>query len=429
MTLIDLGELTEPTDLAPPRRRGSSGSRRLWAALVALAALLAMAGAAPPAVRVHATVPAGLGSEMLLSADQIFTVAPVPGATDGTVELVAYPRPERATVTPQQPAPLWRLPLPPGVRVYRMKSVPDGGVLLSMALPERSDRLETMLLDTRTGQQRWRAPGFASLHGSGRALLRTFGDDEPMTLRSIEVASGRELWSASLARAPLNYQQWDSMTDAVVVLTIAGDVEVLDPRTGAVRHSLPAHEDAAGDPQVWLAGDLVLKMPDARTITAYSVDGLTQRWQTTMSSADHASRCGALICVGHSGGVYALDPETGAVRWSSTEEVDILLVGDRRAVANRRNLSDLVALDLTTGAVLTDYGPWDVASFDDQSPQLLGTRVVPEVGVVLARFDPAVPQPRRVDVLTGAIGGCRHQDGLIGCRRGDGTFGVWQLRG
>ncbi|PZG15690.1 hypothetical protein C1I95_19080 [Micromonospora craterilacus] len=430
MTLIDLGELAEPTDLELPRRRRPPSTRRWGAGVVALVVLLTLAGAAPPAARVHATLPGSLASDLILTEGYIFAVTPMPGVTGGAQELVAYPRPEHATVMPQRLAPLWRVPVPPANHISRAMPVADGGVLLSMVVPERSDNLETVLLDIRTGQQRWRAPGFATLDGSGRALLRTFAEDEQVTVRSVEVASGRELWSAKLAFAPLNYQQWDSMTDAVVVFTVAGDVEVRDPETGAVRHRLPRPGGPAGDPQTWLAGDLVLVIRDAGTITAYSVDGLAQRWQTTVPRADYANRCGAMICVGSGDAVDVLDPETGAVEWRSTEDVDVLLVGDVRAVASRRsNNLELVALDVTTGGVLTDYGAWALVSPYGESPQLLGTRVVPEVGLVLARFDPAEPQPRRVDVLAGAVDGCQYGYGLIACRREDGSFGVWQLRG
>ncbi len=424
MTLIDLGELTEPADPEPPRRWRPPSNRRLVAGLVALVALLTVAGAAPPAARVHAILPGSSASELILAEDQIFVVTPMRGVTDGTRELVAYPRPDHATVTPQRLAPLWRVPVSAGNQVSQVMPVADGGVLLSMALPEGRTSLETVLLDPRTGQQRWRAPGFATLDGSGRALLRTFAEDEQITLRSVEVASGRELWSTSLAFAALNYQQWDSMTDAVVVFTIAGNVEVRDPETGAIRHSLRMPDGAAE--HLWMAGDLVLTIQDSRTITAYGVDGLTQRWQTTVPRADHAGQCGVQVCAGYSGTVHVLDPETGAVRWRSTEDVHILLVREMRVVAVRGNNNPyLVALDVTTGEVLTDYGAWDLLYSYHQPPHLLGTRVVPE-GLVLARFDPAEPQPRRVDVLTGATAGCQYQHDLIACRRGDGSFGVWQ---
>ena len=434
MTLIDLGELTEPTDPEPPRRRRPPSNRRLVAGLVALVALLTVAGAAPPTARVHAIVPAGPGSEMLLTADQLFTVAPIPEATDGSQELVAYPRPTHTTVTPQRLVPLWRMPVPTGHAVLQAKSVDDLGVLVSTA-PRHTvgptDSTETMLLDIRTGQQRWRAPGFAILDGSGRVLLRRFATEEPVTLGAVELPSGRELWSTSLpAESRTTFHKRDGMIDAIVVPTAAGEVEVLDSETGAVRHRLPALDDEpTGSRNAFLAGDLVLVIRNSTTVTAYDLDGLVQRWQATVPLAIFVTPCGALLCVRSNDGVHLLDPDTGAVQ-GSTED-DVLLVGNERALAitNRSSGSlNVVAIDPATGKELTDYGIWDLVTRYEYLPHVLGVRTLPNVGLLVARLDPAEPGPRGVDVLTGATGGCETGYDLIVCRQRDGSFGVWKLR-
>ncbi|MEV6814204.1 PQQ-binding-like beta-propeller repeat protein [Micromonospora sp. NPDC051296] len=385
----------------------------------------------------HATLPGSLASDLILAEDQIFTVAPRPGVTDGTQDLVAYPRPERATVTPQRLAPLWRIPVPAGHVVLRAESVDDLGVLVSTARSRTVaplDTTETMLLDISTGQQRWRAPGFATLHASGRVLLQTFGSEEPLTLGAVELASGRELWSTWLpAGAWPAYHERDGMVDAIVVSTAAGDVEVLDPGTGAVRHRLPALDDEpAGHRNVAVFGDLVLVIRNQTTVTAYDLDGLVQRWEATVSLASYVTPCGALVCARSSdGGLHLLDPDTGAVR-GSTEQVDVVLAGSGRALATTSGSSDalgVIAVDPATGKQLADYGVWDLVGSYEYLPHLLGVRALPEIGLLLARFDPAEPQPRRVDVLTGATGGCQYRYDLIACRRGDGSFGIWQLRG
>ncbi len=436
MTLIDLGELTEPTDPEPPRRRHPSSNRRLGAGLVALVALLALAGAAPPATRVYATLPGGSSSELILTDGQIFTVTPMRGVTDGTQELVAYPRPEQATVMPQRLAPLWRMPVPTGRAVLQAKSVDGLGVLVSTARSRAigpSDTTETILFDVRTGQQRWWAPGFATLDGSGRVLLRTFATEEPVTLRSVELASGRELWSTSLAAESWpDYHERDGKIDAIVVSTAAGDVEVLDPATGEVRYRLPALDDEpTGFRSAFLVGDLVLVIRNSTTVTAYDLDGLVQRWQAALSLANYLTSCGALLCARSSlGGAHLLDPDTGAVR-GSPEDVDVLLAGNGRALAISNTNSgglDVVAVDLATGEQLTDYGLWDLVVSYEYLPHLLGVRTLPDVGLLMARLDPAEPGPRGVDVLIGATASCQHGYDLIACRRGDGSFGVWQLR-
>ncbi len=436
MALIDLGELAEPTDPEPPRRRRPPSSRRLGAGLVALVALLALAGAVPPTARVYATLPGSLSSELILAEGQIFAVTPMPGVTDGSQELVAYPRPEHATVTPQRLAPLWRMPLPAGNHVFQVMPVADDAVLLSMALPVGQDSLETVLLDVRTGQQRWRAPGFATLDASNRALLHTRGQDEQITMRSVEVTSGRELWSTSLqAAAGLVYHERAGVIDAIVVPTSGGDLKVLDPETGAIRHRQPGlyDDELAGYQQASVVGDLVLMVRNSTTVTAYDLDGLVQRWQVTVPLAVFVASCGALLCVRtDDGGAHLLDPGTGAARWSSREDVEVVSVGKTRALAvtngRRGDARGVVALDAATGEQLTDYGLWDLVASHDYLPHPLGVRRLPDVGLLLARLDPAEPRPVGVDVLVGATGDCQYRYDLIACRRRDGSFGVWQLR-
>ncbi|MDG4792326.1 PQQ-binding-like beta-propeller repeat protein [Micromonospora sp. WMMD1082] len=441
MTVIDLGELSGPTEPEPPprqrpagRRRPAGNGNRWWrVGLVALAALVALTGAAPPATRVHATVPAGLGSDLFFTEEYLFTATPARGVTDGRQEFVAYRRPTRATVAPQQLTPLWKIPLPHGVRLLRVEAVADGGVLLAMMLSESTGGdSRTLLLDLRTGQERWRTAGIGTPDASGRVLLETFSYDEPIRLRAVELADGREVWSTMSPPSWVAYHRRDGVIDAIVLSSYAGDVEVRDATTGRVRDRLAlSHDDPDGYQRSSLIGDLVLVVRNSQVVHAYSIDGLVPRWQTTLPLADHVSQCGAFLCVQASGdGAYALDPATGAVRWHTAEDVEVLRVAATSALAQLRASPRgvaLVALDAATGAVATDYGGWDAVSFYEDEPWLLGVRQIPDVGVVLARLDPAESQPRRLDVLPGVVRACHTRFGLIACPRQDGSFGVWQL--
>ncbi|BCJ57738.1 outer membrane protein assembly factor BamB family protein [Micromonospora endophytica] len=436
MTLIDLGELTAPTAAvtSPPQRRRPAGNRWLPVALVALAALLTLAGAAAPAARVHATVPAGLGSYLLLAEDQIFAVTALPAVTDGSQELTAYRRPERDTVAPQRLSPLWRLPVPAASEVVSVTPVADDAVLVSLFQRQAragSEASQTMLVDTRTGQQRWRAPGLATLDASGRALLRTWPVDEPLELRMVEVTSGRELWSRSMPASWIDHHLSDGVIDAVVVSTPASDIEILDAQTGQLRHRLPAPDDLAGYQQTTVIDDLLLVVRNSRTVTAYDLDRFTRRWESVVPLADYVDRCGVLLCARiNRGGGQLLDPETGAVRWSSPEDVEVLLAGDNRLLAvdtTRRDSQQVVVVDPATGQRSTDYGTWNLVSHYEYEKLLLAVRQRPEGGLVLARLDPAESRPQVVDVLLGAAGDCQHRSGLVACRRQDGDIGVWQL--
>ncbi|WP_341719723.1 PQQ-binding-like beta-propeller repeat protein [Micromonospora sp. FIMYZ51] len=434
MTLIDLGELTEPTD-SPPRRRHRAGNRWLPAGLVALAALLTLAGAAPPPARVHATVPATLGSDVFLAEDEIFTVTPLPGVTDGRQELTAYRRPEQTSVRPQRLTALWRLPVPTGGQVVQVAPVADEAVLVSVVRRRSTadaNSTETVLLDTRTGQERWRAPGTATLDASGRALLRTWPVDEPLVLRAVELASGRQLWSKTMAATWVDYHARDGVVDALVVTTSSGDIEILDPASGQVRHSLPVPDDnLAGYQQTSVVDDLLVTVRNSRTVTAYDLDGLTQRWQAVVPLADYVSRCGTLLCARvNRGSGQLLDPETGAVRWSSPEDVNVMLASESRVLAldtTGRDATAIVAIDTATGRPPADYGSWNIVANYEYERHLLGVQQRPDGGLVLARLDPAQARPRIVDVLVGAAGDCQHRYGLIACRRPDGDVGVWRL--
>ncbi|GIJ28927.1 hypothetical protein Vqi01_40890 [Micromonospora qiuiae] len=434
MTVIDLGELAEPTDPPPPRRRRPAGNRGLPAALVALATLLTLAGAAPPPARVHAAVPAGLGSDVFLAEGQIFAVTPLPGVTDGRQELTGYRWPERATVRPQRLTPLWRVPVPTGRQIVAVQPVSADAVLvatLDRFTTTGSADTHTLLLDPHTGQELWRAPGIATIDGSGRALVRTWPVDEPLVLRAVELASDRELWSRSMPAAWVDYHERDGMVDAIVVSTVVGDIEVLDPESGKARHRLPAPDDLVGYQQASIVGDLLLVVRNSRTVTAYDLDGLTRRWQSVVPLADYVTHCGALLCArGNRGGGQLLDPETGVVRWSSPEDVDVMLAGDARLLGVDRGTGDagkVVAIDPETGQASTDYGTWHLVSHDGYDRHLFGVQQRPDVGLLLARLDPAQARPRISDVLFGATGNCQHRYGLIACRRQDGDIGVWRL--
>ncbi|MEV6690836.1 PQQ-binding-like beta-propeller repeat protein [Micromonospora sp. NPDC051196] len=430
MTVIDLGDRAEPTDAQPSHRRRAGRFRPLLVP-VTLVVLLALTGAAPPALRMQAILPSSLAAEVFLTGDQIVAVVPVREAGDDSQEVLAYRRPARVDGAPQPLAPLWRLPIGSN-RVSVAEHVGDGGLVLSLFGTD-NDKTETMLLDSRTGQLRWRQPGIATLDGSGRVLLRTYDGQEPIVLASVELATGRVLWSLPLVARFAAYHQRSAVIDAIVVTTVAGDVEVLDPRTGVSRGRLPAAFADAGPYQhASVVGDLVL-VPNSTGVAAYHVDGLERRWQTTLPPVAWVHRCGVLACarVDDGGGVHILDPTTGAVRWRVVEDVDVLRAGDARALVVDHGSSPLtvafVAAD--TGRVVADGERWDLVDEFGDAPHLLGTRSVRDVGVVLARLDPAHAQPRRIDVLPGAAGNCGHRADLIVCRRQDGDFGVWQLRG
>ena len=377
----------------------------------------------------QAILPSSLAAQVHLTGDQILTVVPVREATDGSQELLAYRMPQRVTGSPQRLTPLWRMPVRPGDRVDTAERADDSGLVLSL---ERANAgFESLLLDSRTGQTRWRKPGSATLDGKGRVLLQTSDGEGPITLAAVELASGRELWSVSSKATWVTYHKRAAVIDAIVLSMVAGGVEVLDPETGALRDRLAStNDEPGGDRRASVIGDLVL-VYNSTSVAAYDVDGLVRRWQTSVSPINWVIPCGALLCAYDAGGgAYLLDPATGAIRWSVNGDIYVLRADDRRALASdfRGPAIKVTTIDAGTGRIVADDGAWELVGTVDHAPYVLGTRSIPNIGVVVARLDPAQAQPRRIDMLRGAVGNCGYREDLIACRRQDGDFGVWQLR-
>ncbi|AEB43647.1 PQQ-binding-like beta-propeller repeat protein [Micromonospora maris] len=428
MTVIDLGDRTEPTE--PRRRRRRPPPSRSFLVPVALVVLLVLTGAAPPAPRLQAILPSSLSAQVFLTGGgQIVAVKPVTGVADGSQELLAYRQPERATGAPQQLTALWRTPVG-SAQPMVVERVDDSALVFSLTGTDAG--VQTMLLDSRTGQLRWRQNGVAVFVASHLILLQTYERQDLDRVAAVDVASGRELWSVSSKAFWPSYHRDPAGIDVVVVTTVDGDVEVLDARSGTRRGRLPADVDDPGDQRyASVIGDLVV-VRSSGAVAAYQLDGLARRWRTDVQSVERIYRCGALICAPSAGsGVHLLDPATGALRWTVGEGFDVLHAGDRRAlvVDHRQRPPTVATIEAGTGRPRTVDDSWDlVQDFGVVASHPLGTRSIPDVGAVLARLDPADGQPRRIDLLPGAVGNCRHRDGLIVCRRRDGNFGLWQLR-
>ncbi|MFD6756852.1 MULTISPECIES: outer membrane protein assembly factor BamB family protein [Micromonospora] len=429
MTVIDLGDRTEPTEPRPPRRRIRAGRSRSLLLPMMLAVLLVLTGAAPPAVRMQAVLPSSLAAEVFLTGEQIVAVVPLREAGGDDQEVLVYRRPERAGGHTQQLTPLWRLPIGPS-RVTVAEAVGDDGLVLSLYGTD-SDRSETMLLNSRTGQPRWRQPGIATIDASDRVLLHTFDGQDLVAVSSAELTTGRVLWSMPSRAKFVSYHQRAARVDALVVSTVAGDIEVLDPRTGTLRRRLPAVGDADRYQYAVVMGDLVLVVNPTR-VAAYHVDELDRRWQALLASIVWVHPCGDLVCVraGDGESVYILDPATGEIRWRVVENVNVLVASDARAlVIDHRGSGQTVTTVHAGTRGADDAERWELVDGFGDDPELLGTRSIRDVGVVLARIDPTRTQPRRIDLLPGATGNCGYREDLIVCRRQDGDFGVWELHG
>ncbi|SCL31211.1 PQQ-like domain-containing protein [Micromonospora nigra] len=429
MTLIDLGDMDGNTDaraLPPPSR---AVGRPVRVALTVLLVLVTLTASAGPVVQSRATVPAAAGAAVFLSGERLFVVQPPPTrADDGRSELVTYPVPQRAAPGWQRPEPLWRVPLPPGSRSWRVEVV-SAGVLVSVSGREQT----TLLLDADTGRTRWTAPGIAITDGSDQVLLQTLANQP--TLRAVELATGRERWAVPVPMTGVDQRFRDGVIDRVVRALPGGPVEVLDSRTGSVLHQLdPSAGQRPIHHQVQVAGDLVLMVRSRpATLVAYEVDGLRQRWSTALPRVGRVTPCGVLLCVvGQTGGVRALDPATGAVRWYADELRAVLSVAGGPLVGIRPSDDGdrIQVLDPATGRVTADLGTWQLVPWADRDQPLLVTRGAAGGGLVLAEVIDSAGGVRIREVMHDAVGGCVTGGGAVACLLREDTgggVGVWQL--
>jgi outer membrane protein assembly factor BamB len=158
------------------------------------------------------------------------------------------------------------------------------------------------------------------------------------------------------------------------------------------------------------------------TLTAWSLDSLTRRWQTTGAPVGAVYSCGPVLCV-NSETFSAVDPADGRVLWQRTG-LNILPGYDGRTLIGYDWSDDpqAVALDPLTGRVLGR----------------LGTST--QIGPVLLRVDSVVPGRTWVEVPgadgalhlvggldTGAAYGCEALGLDLACPTTAGPTQVWRL--
>ncbi|MGW4500243.1 outer membrane protein assembly factor BamB family protein [Micromonospora sp. NPDC004336] len=426
MTVIDLGELRDEPDGAaslprPPRAVG----RPLRVALVLALLVATVAGAAPVRERVSVVVPGRVGSQAFLDAGHVFVVDPAEGAPEGAAEVRAYALPERAPTGDRAPAPLWRAAVVAPGRLWQVRST--GGVTLFSATGEQGFG-ETIALDLATGRERWRQPGYPS--GAAGLLLVQTAD----SVRSVDPASGRALWSVPTSPEGLHLGVRDGRVERVVLVAADGATQVRDPRSGDVLHTAdlrPEGQPAFG--QVVVTDDLLLLVrPRAGVLSAYGLDGLRPRWQVRLPPVDHVSECGGLLCVGaEPGGFRVLDPATGAVRWTADGWMGVLAgrAGRLLALGSGPAGERFVVLDAATGRQVADLGAWQLMPWHDGDRLLAVRPAVSGGGLVVGELDVAAGRARVVDVLRDASGECRGGTDAVLCRLRSGDIGVWRFGG
>ncbi|MGK5443033.1 PQQ-binding-like beta-propeller repeat protein [Micromonospora sp. URMC 105] len=425
MALIDLGDVRE--EPVPARRPPRDAGRPARVAAALVLTLVSLAGAAPTTPPTSFTVPARPSTRALLQDDRLFLVEPVdgPGGQGGGLTAYAVPATGRGAL-----APLWRVPLPPSRNADAL-SVHRDVVLVTGDVSE--DGPGTIFaFDVATGRLRWQRPGGEVLPAGDALLTVEGGGAEPGRVSSVDPGTGLLAWSVPTS-VHAGYRYGPDGVDRIVVGLPSGQIEVRDARSGAQLRSahlnpgeLPVHHRSQP------VGDLLLVVRDqAALVTAYGLDGLERRWEIRLGLVAYFNTCGPLLCAyGQTGGMWALDPASGAVRWRATRwNGNGPAQGGRVPVTGPGTGSQdaLAILDTATGEVVDDLGDWDLIGGHPTEGRLIGARRDGDDRLTVAEVDVAGGRTRTLDVLADVSGDCQTAGRLLVCRRVGGSYGIWRL--
>ncbi|MFE9202982.1 PQQ-binding-like beta-propeller repeat protein [Micromonospora sp. NPDC007230] len=434
MTVIDLGELRRDPAPEPAPRPPRAVSRPYRVLAVLLAVLWVVAGGAPRPERAMAIVPARLGADVFLAAGRLYLVDPLDPQQGTGRLLVAYRIPAEGP-----PAVLWRSSLPAGGGdVWLLQ---QGGTVLVSGRPVGGPEgvFRTTALDAGTGRSGWQQPG-ASYPAGDDVLLQNLDVSGEGSLRRVDAASGRTLWSVPTPLDGPNLRFGPDGVDRIVLAAPSGEVEVRDPASGSL---LAARNIRPGQLPSWqrnqIVGDLLLVISDnGGTVTGYGLDRLDRRWTARLAQVGYLTDCGDLLCAyRQTGGMWALDPATGVVRWSNPRWQAVLRAergwflvssGHGRPESSAWSGGDrLVVVEAATGREVADLGTWELASWLEPDSRLIGARRSRDGRLLVAELDLTAARSRVLDALPGMLGDCRTGGDVLVCRRTEGGFAVWRL--
>ncbi|WP_045744552.1 PQQ-binding-like beta-propeller repeat protein [Actinoplanes rectilineatus] len=287
--MIDL-DVAVPEPVSPQRWRPSR-----WTRAAGAGALLLTLGAAAPADHRSPGVreTAHVDGAFLLTESTLYTV----GSGDRP-EIVAQPL--------QTGGVAWRHP------VNSADAAPLLGLVGSMLLVSMG--LETVVLDTATGEELLRTPDSSYAVVAGDKLLVTSEDGD---LSLVDPAAPRDaLWTVPGA-APT--AEVDPAGRWVLSMAAGGMAVVRSMADGRelTRRNLAESTDTALTVAP-IVGDLVLLIRP-RGLSAYRLPDLTPLWRVPGTGAHQAVSCGDLICLTGMNGMTALDPASGRMVWTAPE--------------------------------------------------------------------------------------------------------------
>jgi outer membrane protein assembly factor BamB len=428
--VIDLGVLGREAVLASaPAVRPR---RRLGPALTALAsAAILLAGSAPPQgpPLAESDIRAGLADSVRIMGDQMYLIRPDLSIPRRLPRVVAGHR------------------LPDGQRLWQTSLAIRGTIRKTAALPsvtlvsvDRLDGVETVAVETSTGQVRWRRPYLLVDAAPERGVALATESmpatpDRPATstLAALDLTTGRTRWERPVPADTRHFldRQW-----AVSALP-SGRVEVRELGHGGlvagagVRSAVPSSITSWVQPA---PGQLLVATSES-TVVAYGLPGLDRRWQAEWELTDWSVTpdCGTGLCVfSRTAGLRLVDPASGRTRWSDPRWSSAELAGGRLLARGQQRPgsgSAAALLDPATGRVLLDLAQWTaVGRPAGRDGVLLAVQV--DSGRGLAWFgavDPSSLAMRVLDSASGVRTDCQPGPGSLVCRRRDASVTVWRL--
>jgi hypothetical protein len=252
------------------------------------------------------------------------------------------------------------------------------------------------------------------------------------TVRGLDLATGRPLWSADVPGSVYVVPARDDTTGFVVIA--ADGLTERAAVTGAVLRQRPLSRVGGSDvtyPDV--DGDLLMLRhdnPDGSSFaTAYALDTLEQRWQISEPpDSGSGSSCIDMPCRRETDGLSVLDPERGTPLWHAGTNVDLSRRPGGVLEAQGTSSRPLGLRAPRTGAVLADLSGWDSVTDSDPADPIVLFRAEPPDGH--AAFGVLMPGGHAVQPLgraAGRVRACWSDEQHIACRVADGVE-VWSYR-
>ncbi|MFY1694937.1 MULTISPECIES: PQQ-binding-like beta-propeller repeat protein [unclassified Solwaraspora] len=449
--VIDLGEVGRrpPEPGQPAGRRWGRRPVRPWlAALLVVVVLATVAAAAPPGLPEPVHIGSGFDSQSLVDGDLLFVAEDSGGdIEEGTAAAGSGDAGARtiAAYTLPRGELRWRVPVPQhgdgwlGRRLTGLQRVDD---LLLINSFDRGGAPGTTAVDIADGSVRWSADGFfvGAVADDAMALWLPRSAIDPrtrewvsvgVTLRVVEAGSGRTRWTTTTpAQAELHYRLDGDLVTDVVEVELSGRVRVRvrDARTGQLRTDGTTGRPMEPGP-TWVVADLLVSMTDD-VLWGVDLDTLTPRWSVPVPLVGGLTPCAPLLCLTQpAGGIRALDPADGTVRWSDDDWMLHSEFGRHLLVTTPRQAdrpSTRMVVDPATGEPVAADPYW--TPFAVTADGWLGLRYDPyQTTVWVARITPDGSPPRVLLRMADAVDNCQAGADVVICRRVGGGLGVSAL--